>query len=242
MSIPPPTIAFTTIGQARLAMEILADCFMSAPLPSISCHPTFVQRLEAWTLAFESYQRIYNIDDFPEERRSRAMLEAQKRYFEASLFYFTSGSSNAMHWDTQLALFKETLHHARVAVDTGAKGSEAVFTLDMGIIPPVFSVVMRCRDPVVRRHAIDILRRNTRQEAVWKSTLVARVAQRVVELEEEGLGVVNTCDDVPLKARLAGVQVSMDPTKQRAQIHYLKGSSAYRTETMTWSGRDCTIA
>lgn len=58
------------------------------------------------------------------------------------------------------------------------------FTADLGIIPPLFLVATKCREPVVRRQAIQLLRSSARREGMWDSELVARIGQWIMELEE----------------------------------------------------------
>ncbi|KAN0121758.1 hypothetical protein V8E51_000084 [Hyaloscypha variabilis] len=61
------------------------------------------------------------------------------------------------------------------------------FTFDVGIIPPLHLTAIKCRDPVVRQEAIDLLFSSPRQEGMWDSVLSARIALWVTRCEEEGL-------------------------------------------------------
>ncbi|OGM50800.1 hypothetical protein ABOM_000670, partial [Aspergillus bombycis] len=58
------------------------------------------------------------------------------------------------------------------------------FSLDMGIICPLYDVATLCRDPSIRRQAVEVLRSASRQEGLLNSHLCAIVAERVIELEE----------------------------------------------------------
>lgn len=58
------------------------------------------------------------------------------------------------------------------------------FSADLGIVPPLFVVATKCRDPYMRRHAIQLLRSSSRREGMWDSELAARIGQWVMELEE----------------------------------------------------------
>jgi hypothetical protein len=61
------------------------------------------------------------------------------------------------------------------------------FSLDIGIIPPLHVTATKCRDPVVRREAIDIMFNSPRQEGMWDGVLSARIGDWIVRCEEEGL-------------------------------------------------------
>jgi hypothetical protein len=64
---------------------------------------------------------------------------------------------------------------------------KASFALDLGIVPPLFVVATKCRDRKIRREAIRLLLSSPRREGMWDSILSGRVAQWIVEIEEEGL-------------------------------------------------------
>ena len=66
--------------------------------------------------------------------------------------------------------------------------SQKTFTLDIGLIGPLYDIACRCRDPFIRRRAIYLLRVSGRQEGIWDSALAAYVAERIVAIEEDGLG------------------------------------------------------
>ncbi len=58
------------------------------------------------------------------------------------------------------------------------------FTMELGILHPLFFVATKCRHPSVRRRAIAALKRGGR-EGVWEGPIVALVAEWVVRMEEE---------------------------------------------------------
>ncbi|KAI0166842.1 hypothetical protein GGR52DRAFT_581645 [Hypoxylon sp. FL1284] len=59
------------------------------------------------------------------------------------------------------------------------------FSADLGIVPPLFVVATKCRDPLTRRKAIHLLRTSARREAMWDSELVARIGSWIADIEEE---------------------------------------------------------
>ncbi|KAH7318610.1 hypothetical protein B0I35DRAFT_451382 [Stachybotrys elegans] len=58
------------------------------------------------------------------------------------------------------------------------------FSADLGIVPPLFVVATKCRDPATRRQAIQLLKSSARREAMWDSFMVAQVAEWVMGHEE----------------------------------------------------------
>ncbi|ETI22518.1 hypothetical protein G647_06593 [Cladophialophora carrionii CBS 160.54] len=60
------------------------------------------------------------------------------------------------------------------------------FTMELGIVHPLFFVACKCRDWRLRRRAVAQLKR-AGKEGVWEGPIMAVLAQRIMELEEEGL-------------------------------------------------------
>lgn len=58
------------------------------------------------------------------------------------------------------------------------------FSADLGIVTPLFVVATKCRDPIVRRESIRLLRSSARREGMWDSELAANIGQWIMELEE----------------------------------------------------------
>jgi hypothetical protein len=60
------------------------------------------------------------------------------------------------------------------------------FTLDLGIIEPLFRLLMRCRDPTLRRQAIAILK-SWHVECWWDPLMIVAIGEFMMEVEEEGM-------------------------------------------------------
>ncbi|KXX80910.1 Transcriptional regulatory protein moc3 [Madurella mycetomatis] len=58
------------------------------------------------------------------------------------------------------------------------------FSADLGIVPPLYVVATKCRDPRIRRQAIQLLRSSARREGMWDSELTARIGMWIAEIEE----------------------------------------------------------
>jgi hypothetical protein len=58
------------------------------------------------------------------------------------------------------------------------------FSADLGIVPPLYVVATKCREPHIRRQAIQLLRSSARREGMWDSELTARIGTWIAEVEE----------------------------------------------------------
>ncbi|KAL3424261.1 C6 zinc finger domain protein [Phlyctema vagabunda] len=121
---------------------------------------------------------------------------------------------------------RETLHNAyldryeqivaladALICDVQRSGSGNFFCFDIGVILPLFWVGTKCRESGVRRRAIALLASMSHQEGIWKSGTAARVAQVIVDVEEEGLPPGVHQEDVPETARVHWVATIEDDEK-----------------------------
>ena len=96
-----------------------------------------------------------------------------------------------MAWDRFTARYEHIVELASLIVEPNPDGNtqkqRPEFSQDMNTVGPLYAVAHRCRDPVIRRKAVAILYAAPRQEGVWDSMLTARVAEKVISIEEEGL-------------------------------------------------------
>ncbi|KAK1851222.1 C6 zinc finger domain protein [Colletotrichum chrysophilum] len=69
------------------------------------------------------------------------------------------------------------------------------FTADMGVIPPLYFVGLKCRNPYIRRQAIRVLATDEHQEGIWDAPMAAAIASEVMRLEE-----ANFYDDLFFKS------------------------------------------
>jgi hypothetical protein len=66
------------------------------------------------------------------------------------------------------------------------RGLALRFSFDIAVVPPLYTVVIKCRDPHIRRAALKLLDRYPRREGVWDSVANAGLGRWVMALEEEG--------------------------------------------------------
>lgn len=106
--------------------------------------------------------------------------------------------------------------------DRNAKGRKVTFGFDLGITPVVYLVASRCRDPYLRRSAIEQLKAFKRREGVWDSTTAARIAERIMAIEEQGISRVKTCKDVPEHRRIRLLSTDAHPHNGRMRLYFVR--------------------
>lgn len=60
------------------------------------------------------------------------------------------------------------------------------FAFDIGVVPPLYLIIVKCRDRKLRRQALKLMEENPRREGVWDSVATAALGRWVIGLEEEG--------------------------------------------------------
>jgi Fungal specific transcription factor domain len=101
------------------------------------------------------------------------------------------------------------------------------FTMELGILHPLFFVATKCRHWTVRRRAIAALKRGGR-EGVWEGPIVALVAERMMEIEEadvvpgEVIPEANRVHDVMKNVDYEGRQVLVEAKRSIDQVEWKK--------------------
>jgi hypothetical protein len=123
--------------------------------------------------------------------------------------------------------------------------SRQLFGLHLGYIPPLFFAATRCRDPCIRRQATAVLHNSKRRERVWDSCAAARIARRVMTIEERGL-VVSGCQDVPRSNRIVLVNQTFDTDTYITHVQFKyapwnDGAPLQEEKICFCSGRFCSL-
>ncbi|OTA99545.1 hypothetical protein M426DRAFT_325014 [Hypoxylon sp. CI-4A] len=174
-----------------------------------------VGQIEAWSAAFATLLEPASSQLSASDTRLAQML--QLHYLTASSYLLVSLERNEMAFDNALPYFKMAValgsalavsHNA--PFEGSAPDPEPGFTLEMGMIPAMYLMGVKCRDPQVRREIIAVLRRHPRREAMWDSVSAANVIEGAMELEEGGdpdfeLG-LKTISDITLDKRVTSIQ------------------------------------
>ncbi|KAF7858608.1 hypothetical protein EAF04_009208 [Stromatinia cepivora] len=100
--------------------------------------------------------------------------------------------------------------------------STASFNLDMGVIIPLYNLARHCKDPIIRRQIINLLRSFERQEGLWNSLLVAKAIERIVEIEESAWSEVNAYASHEHGARPLSVDPILELDSRGGRLKYTR--------------------
>ncbi|KAL4949227.1 hypothetical protein BDW69DRAFT_198257 [Aspergillus filifer] len=178
--------------------------------------------------------------------------------------YAKLGLSDQVSWDKFNWLFEEIVKLAAYVVDSthgidclslsqtqleklASEGKfKPSFTLDMGIVGPVYNTATLCRDPYIRRRAARVLRSASRQEGCFNSHVCAVIAEQAIAIEEAAAvairndperfqqilpdklhalrefqaqaGMISSCSEVPEAARLVYIYPRVDAAEKKVYM------------------------
>ncbi|GMG54294.1 unnamed protein product [Aspergillus oryzae var. brunneus] len=144
------------------------------------------------------------------------------------------GPGREMDYDNFLPQFQQCVALAGevAAAHQRYSGSRPTFTPEIGFIPVLYIIGVKCRHPTVRREVLTILRRQPIREASWDSISTAGVVERVIEIEDGAAGeqqMVPYMEQIPVWRRIEAL----------SYIHIPCGQSADRVDiTYTFCGQE----
>ncbi|KAF4342139.1 Zn(2)-C6 fungal-type DNA-binding domain protein [Fusarium beomiforme] len=189
---------FNTLLEAREALNAI----LALRLAETVANSVLVAGFSQWSQAFDRFVISRGgLAVSPSEQRSLALIDLHRRYFNMVLPWENINNHQyVLGLDNYTSDFEELVNCASRVLsleETGTVSQAApLFHLEIGVVPVLFVTVAWCRDPIIRRRAISLLMSRQAQEGVWSSLLTGRVAQRIMEAEEEDLD-VRSCKDVP---------------------------------------------
>lgn len=98
------------------------------------------------------------------------------------------------------------------------------FAIEMGIIHPLYLTAQKCRNPHIRRRAVGLLS-STGREGIWDGPFRARIAQRLIELEESGARAMPG-GKMPESARIHRTDIRTDRSTGRRWMHVVWAKDA----------------
>lgn len=116
------------------------------------------------------------------------------------------------------------------------------FTLDMGVIHPLYITASKCRSSLIRRRAIDLLNIAPSLEGAWDAKSYAKVAERLMQLEEGCLEEQQPTDPgaVPEWCRIHSAEIYPHNDRRFADVLFryrpngMDGEWSDFSETISW--------
>jgi hypothetical protein len=255
---------FNSLNEARSGLEMvlnqltvffldmeLDDMFYDLAVSNAEKHLLFSPWLAAWEKAFSTYLAKNEKKLTPEDRKAAMILKAHE--LVAEILSEVDLSLGELGWDAFHDKFKAITNLAAAVLEDSKQADTSVIearwktsgvfisaptatlSFSLGIVDPLYEVCARCRDPVLRRKALDLLARHPRQECVWSSWSAWKVGKFLMRMEEEGSETqVKTSADIPAEHRISEAWLDFsDKSTEETQ----KGKVAYKRAVPRASAR-----
>jgi hypothetical protein len=229
-ALPSVTPTFGSVDEARdcldrcmcsLYHQVISSQFReleeheveASPISQLTTNP-----LDEWETSFESFMMKKRGNLSPREQKVAVLLEIQ--HFTATILAATGPSSQETIFDCFEEKFSRIIELAYLlTADTSEEQRSPIPAFDMGILPHLYFVASRCRHPLLRREALELLRRGPRQEGVWNRDMLAGIGERIMGMEESECGSVGSSMDILASARLTVINASIDSTRRTVLLH-----------------------
>ncbi|EED20865.1 conserved hypothetical protein [Talaromyces stipitatus ATCC 10500] len=181
---------------------------------------TILTKLQRWMTEL-TYSLVRRGDVLmPRDRATLMVLELWSEiiYIKAS----TWSETNERVFDKFYSNFQRAVQIAKELLTSNSTRSPLpTFSVGTGIIPPLFFCASKCRDWVLRREALLLLRGWQLQEGIWKTSLTAQILEQLIQIESEGF---LPEDVIPESARIASMHVEILHEDQKVRLWYRRSA------------------
>lgn len=158
--------------------------------------------LKRWSDALYRFEQCRDRLITHKERIGLKILRIHQQYVQFVLLdHHNTGRTDQSSWDKYNSIFEDIVSQASAVLDMtddtalfspSSLSSDGIregrlrpsFSLNVGIITTLYDIATLCRDPAIRRRAVNVLRSASRQEGLLNSHVCAVVAEKVIALEE----------------------------------------------------------
>lgn len=230
--------AFQSLNQAADSLQVLIaramglqwmaqEASFADGVPTNASKQVVIGQLETWSRRFE--ETLNHSSHYATDTESYHLI-LLLRLQNSILWILVSslGSGREMEYDKFLPEFQQCIAMAddvTAAHQLYAGSSKPAFTPEVGILPVLFIIGAKCRDPAVRRRVLTVLRRQPLREAVWDNVFAARAVERIAEIEEGKAGGARakSMDEIAVWQRIECVsweQVVSGQSVARMELEY----------------------
>lgn len=232
--IDPPPESFSCLREARDRLDNCMSYVFESIIVAYFSRQDFVNHtqklspeyqthrtlLSQWSRLFGAFMTSSGADLGPEDRQRVSLLEIQ--YKVAIILFATGMSPQETAFDALNSDFDSIVAVASSLVvnnqGPGILERTGQFSFDMGVVPPLYFTASRCRDPSIRRRALSVLSANPCQEGVWNSDMLAKIAERLICIEEDGIERVTSSHDVLATSRVSVLNATIYSEQRRVLL------------------------
>lgn len=196
--------SFSSVGQARDSMVHLMNLSLrfirtvqfleyepsAIPETAYEAQAALLTQLDLWQSHFSAYRRGLASKMTPDDAYASNVVEIQQivayTWLSTCMTPFQCAHDVHIPAYTRAIVLAEQLSSI-ASKRVKSKGKAVTFLLDVEIVGPLYWILVKCREPTVRRRANTVMRGLSRREGIWDSRILAAIAERVVAVEEADL-------------------------------------------------------
>jgi hypothetical protein len=184
LMLPGPTVPYPETLDAPIGIKLFAQSG-NALTGHDAERAGYMADIEAWDRASAPLVKQLLVAGGIQARGATILLIHAKmiRILLAGAFF-----ESEMEYDSLLPEFQSiydlasSIWHSHVVpFDSGIS-----FDFEAGVLPPLFLVVTRSRDPNLRRQIVNLLSTSFHRESYWDSCSMAYIARWIISMEERG--------------------------------------------------------
>ena len=178
-----------------------------------------------WHTAFKDYSiAVRNIGEL--EENVRRILSINYRIL--NMVTQATLANSEMTFDNYAEDFEFILSNSVKAQAARHPSTETT----LGLVPPLFFVATRCRDPALRRKALARLRAPHHSERMRNTCQAASIAERVIYLEERGLTDITRASEISQSRRLKLLHAHYDSDEEYVIAKSVRWSDESQSRTV----------
>ena len=205
---------------AYLGAEAAEHRFYDVVVANAEKHLVLRPWLDEWERVFSEFLDKHSASLSARDRKGAMVLKAY--HIVAEIVCDIDLSLGEMAWDSCHDKFAAVLDLA-TAILEGSKQADvsviearwkssgvfisapsATLSFSLDIVDPLYQVCACCRDPVLRRKALDLLARYPRQDVMWSSWSAWKLGKFIMRVEEESAPITPVrAADIPIDSRIA---------------------------------------
>ncbi|OQE39106.1 hypothetical protein PENCOP_c007G01339 [Penicillium coprophilum] len=244
--LSPSDNTFQSLGQAADHLQVLVAWVMRlhnteqqiSPIGDMSSPSSLkditIQQLQTWSNLFQNM--LQQRSSYETDSKTCPLVSLLRlQHTIAWILLGNDGPGREMDYDNFLPQFQQCVALADDVVTAHERylgSSRPTFTPEIGVVPVLYIIGVKCRHPMVRREVLGILRRQSIREAVWDSISAAGLVERVIEIEEGGFRdnqMLPSMEEIAVWQRIETL----------SWVHVVSGQSAARLEiTYTFCARE----
>lgn len=205
----------------------------NVPLQLLAEQQDLLERFRRWKTAYDCFCANHDHVSFDQSSKRQTLLHRIHFSMTFTILYGCL-SVNETLYDSLHSHFRDIVRYSNeiLALDafsqSGTQAHRPKFSLETGIIWPLFETAQKCRDRQLRRQALSLIRVAPR-EGVWVPEIHARVSERVIEIEEDRVldwahgdfhGASCQFEDIPEWRRIHSVNMNPHKSERLVEVKY----------------------